>query len=303
VSMNIPSTSRPSPELIILHRVRPIFVDFNGLDQFSDDGVQPWEDALVAAESAGISIRAILLVIPHNPLGQCYSREALVAYMQFAQKHKIHLIMDEVYALSVYDVSCDTDSIPTPFTSALSVNWRDHIDPAYFHLLYGFSKDFASGGLRLGCLWSRNSALLRAVGALSLVHWPSNICEAIAIAILENEPWVESFVKTSRRRLGERSALARSVLDGYGIPYVSSATAGFFLWVDLRPLLAKSLGKGADEVSWDDERAFKARLKSHGVYLSSGEALSSEFPGFFRLCYVKNEAEVSMGLARVLEAL
>jgi 1-aminocyclopropane-1-carboxylate synthase len=217
----------------------------------------------------------MLLVNPHNPLGQCYDREALVAYMQFAQKHKIHLIMDEVYALSVYDTSPSTASAATPFTSALG----------------------------LGCLWSQNEAVLRALAGLSLYNWPSNVSEAIAVTILEDQSWIETFINTSRRRLGERSAFARSVLDSYGISYFGGANAGFFLWLDIRPFIAESVGKMADEVSWEDEQAFAARMRAHGVYLTPGEPLSSEHPGFVRLCYAKDEAEVRKGLARFHEAL
>jgi 1-aminocyclopropane-1-carboxylate synthase len=245
----------------------------------------------------------MLLVNPHNPLGQCYHRDALIAYMQLAQKHKIHLIMDEVYALSVYNHSQPNATSPAPFTSALAINWAEYIDPTFFHLLYGFSKDFAMGGLRLGCIWSKNDAVLRAIGGLAFYSWPSNVCEAIAVAILENESWVETFIQTGQRRLGERSALARSVLDGYKIPYVSAASAGFFLWLDIRPLLAKSLGKPANHVSWEDERAFNARMKSQRVYLTSGKALSSEQPGFVRLCFAKDETEVRKGLKRFYDAL
>lgn len=41
-------------------------------------------------------IRAVLVCSPHNPVGRCYDREALLAYGRFAQEHDLHLVFDEV---------------------------------------------------------------------------------------------------------------------------------------------------------------------------------------------------------------
>jgi aspartate/methionine/tyrosine aminotransferase len=224
--------------------------------------------------------------------------------MKLCQKYSIHLISDEVYGLSIYDVPHDpsepNSKEPISFKSVLAIDWQQYIDPTYLHVLYGFSKDLASGGMRLGCMWSRNAALMRAVGGLSLFNWTSNVSEAIGITMLEDEAWMESFLKTSQRRLGERAALARSVLDDYNIPYAKGACAGFFLWVDLRSFLVNEKG---DKVTWGDERALVKKMKEKRVYLTNGEALSSEEPGFFRFCFVKNELEVREGLKRLVEAL
>lgn len=69
--------------------------------------------------------------------GQCYPRDTLTAMMRFCQKHRIHLISDEIYALSVFDTG-NADAIP--FTSVLSIDTTDVIDNNYLHVLYGMSK-------------------------------------------------------------------------------------------------------------------------------------------------------------------
>lgn len=63
--------------------------------------------------------------------------ETLRAIMQFCQRKQIHLISDEVYALSVYDTG-NPDA--APFTSVLSFDTTDLIDPNLVHCLYGLSK-------------------------------------------------------------------------------------------------------------------------------------------------------------------
>ena len=57
--------------------------------------------------------------------------------MQFCQRNSIHLISDEVYALSVYDTESE-DGIN--FTSVLSIDIKGLIDPDRLHVLYGMSK-------------------------------------------------------------------------------------------------------------------------------------------------------------------
>ena len=64
------------------------------------------------------------------------------AILQFCSKHNLHLISDEIYALSTFDPGVTTDAVLTPFTSVLSVLDDSVIDPNSVHVLYGFSKVF-----------------------------------------------------------------------------------------------------------------------------------------------------------------
>lgn len=49
-----------------------IFYADTSIDEaFSLDVVKKYEKALAAAENRGITIRAVLLVNPHNPVGMC----------------------------------------------------------------------------------------------------------------------------------------------------------------------------------------------------------------------------------------
>jgi 1-aminocyclopropane-1-carboxylate synthase len=58
--------------------------------------------------------------------------------MRFCQKHNIHLISDEIYALTTFP----TNDIPnpTPFTSLLSIPKYGIIDLSLCHVLHGMSK-------------------------------------------------------------------------------------------------------------------------------------------------------------------
>jgi xeroderma pigmentosum group C-complementing protein len=136
-----------------------IYTSFQGDDPFSPSAVLRYEETfLKARDESGVSIRALLICNPHNPLGRCYPRETLEALLQFCEKYHIHIISDEVYALSVYQEESSTNG----FISVLSIKPADiGVNPARIHVLYGMSKDFAAAGLRLGCLISQNQRFLQ----------------------------------------------------------------------------------------------------------------------------------------------
>lgn len=93
-----------------------------------------------------IPIKAVMLANPNNPLGFCYTKETLLSYCAFAEKHNLHLISDEIYALSVFDTP---DNPSTPFVSLLSIDPAEvGCDPSRLHVIYGASKDFGANGLR-----------------------------------------------------------------------------------------------------------------------------------------------------------
>jgi aspartate/methionine/tyrosine aminotransferase len=118
-------------------RCQIIYTSFGDIDQFSIDAVAKYEESVIQAAKDGIKIRALLLCNPHNPLGKCYTLDALKAYFVLCQKYNIHLISDEIYALSVFEVE-GLES--TPFTSVLSIDPTGLLRTDQIHVLYGMSK-------------------------------------------------------------------------------------------------------------------------------------------------------------------
>jgi 1-aminocyclopropane-1-carboxylate synthase len=266
--------------------VKCVYASFNGQDQFSPKGaVEGYETALVEAQAAGTRIRALLVCHPHNPLGQSYPRETLIALMEFCNKHDIHLISDEIYALSTY-----TLNIPNAAT---------HVDPSLLHVLYGMSKDLAAGGLRIGMLHTRNSELWSCLSAMNQFHWIPGPADAIASAMLEDEAWLDAFLKESQQKLGEMSALTRLLFRDKGIPFWEEGRAGFFLWVDLRAWLA---GTGKKDL-WQAEREVNDRFTKAGVFLTPGEVSRAEEPGWFRVVFSWDEETLREGLRRMFKSL
>ncbi|KUJ17476.1 1-aminocyclopropane-1-carboxylate synthase [Mollisia scopiformis] len=274
-----------------------VYADSDGMDPFSLDIVMQYQKAFNLSAAKGVHVKAILIVNPHNPSGRCYPAETLAALMQFCQHNSIHMISDEVYALSVYDTGCKEAHV---FTSALSIDPTGIIDPERLHIFYGMSKDFASAGLRLGSLISRNALLREAVAANMRFHNPSGMSIAIATAILEDRAFVRTFISLCRERLAGSRAYTCRVLDEAGIKYAPSGNAGFFLYVDLSPWLpAKTSEVG------DSEREFylAQKLLNGGVGVHPGEE-HGEKAGHFRLVFSSFDRDtLAEGLRRLLRIL
>jgi aspartate/methionine/tyrosine aminotransferase len=62
----------------------------------------------------------------------------MIEYMRLCQKYQIHLISDEIYALTTFP----TEDLPNPekFVSLLSIPTKDLIDPTLCHVVHGMSK-------------------------------------------------------------------------------------------------------------------------------------------------------------------
>lgn len=124
----------------------PVPVPVGSMDDIFGAGMIPTlEEGL---RNAPVPIKAMVITNPHNPLGRCYSKENLILLMQFCQRHNLHLISDEVFALSEH--GCSNLSKPRKFTSALAIDAAANgFDPTKVHVIWSVSKDLGATGARL----------------------------------------------------------------------------------------------------------------------------------------------------------
>jgi aspartate/methionine/tyrosine aminotransferase len=97
-------------------------------------------------------IKAVVMCNPTNPIGQCWPKQALVECMEFCQEHGLHLISDEVFALTKLN---DIHDDPPNFVSALALTeplvpeGAVKVDPSRVHVVWSASKLFGSSGFRV----------------------------------------------------------------------------------------------------------------------------------------------------------
>ncbi|KAI1001396.1 hypothetical protein K3495_g6802 [Podosphaera aphanis] len=275
-----------------------VYADMLGVEPFQVAVVSRFEQALEKTKKAGIRVRALMITNPSNPLGHCYSKQTLEALLAFCQQNRLQLISDEVYALSVFSPPNCTSA---PFTSVLSINTENLVDPNLVHVLYGMSKDFGAAGLKLGCLITRNKTLLRACRLLNRFSIPAGPCIAIANEILKRPDFVRSLIDLSQSQLLVGYQIVTSRLEAEGIPYYRGGNAGFFVYLDLTRYM--SHWNDDKYVTEDKDFAMADHMKKHGVYFHPKEE-HYEVPGWFRLVFASMPFDVlKIALDRLVTAL
>ncbi len=225
-----------------------------------------------AFESSEHPAKALLYTNPDNPTGAIASSDEIEMVMEWTERRGIHLVLDELYALSVYG--------DTPFVSGASLRATlgDHI-----HVLWAFSKDFGASGLRCGVLITENEELMRSVDGLAYWSVVSGDTQHVLGEMISDRDWVDGYIGAMRARLGESYHAVTAALDKEGISYVA-AEGGFFFLCDFRQFMT--------DQTWEAEDALWHRiLDEANVNLTPGSACRNGEPGFFRVCFATEPAD------------
>lgn len=233
----------------------------------SEDGFrltpELFDQALARADRP---VRAIIFTSPDNPMGRVYSAAEVAAVLDWAEHAGVHVVADEIYALSVFG--------EVEFTSCASV--RPALGDS-IHLVWGFSKDFAASGLRCGVVVTENTEVMQGVEALAYWACCSGDTQHVLRGLISDDAWVERYLELMQSRLGASFRQVTTALDEERIPFLPSS-AGFFLLCDLRPFL--------QERTWEAERQLWRHILDHtNVSLTPGQACHVSEPGFMRLCF------------------
>lgn len=99
-----------------------------------DEGFEPvcieaYRQTMADLKEKGIKATAMVVTNPHNPLGRTYPRETLLALAKFAEEEDLHLIMNEIYARSVY-VNDEWPEAPV-FESSLSIDFAKELEGGF----------------------------------------------------------------------------------------------------------------------------------------------------------------------------
>ncbi|KAF4662406.1 hypothetical protein FOL47_006256 [Perkinsus chesapeaki] len=250
----------------------------------ADDGFRINVSALEAAYKQcigeGYRPRALITTDPGNPMGSVADVDELRAIRNWCGRKGMWWISDEIYGCSV-QTDCDR-----PHISALSLPLLEgDIDPPTL-VLWGFSKDMALSGMRVGLImdvprqmdWKLIETVRSAASKqYSIFSQVSPIAQVVCAKMLSDEKWLSGFLQTSSERL---TACKRVLCDGLAklnIPYFEPH-AGLFLWADFTEFL---------EPGDDDGLRLFDSLKSdpYRMVVSPGSCFFADKPGMVRFCY------------------
>ncbi|KZF22346.1 1-aminocyclopropane-1-carboxylate synthase [Xylona heveae TC161] len=292
------------PDISLRPGTTVIPVNFGACDPFCLEAVDKYEQALLDFQQTGRRVKALMLCHPHNPLGRCYPRGVIIKLMQLCQKYRVHLISDEIYALSVWENTVDKHPEPTKFESALSIDLSGIIDPQLVHVLWGMSKDFGANGFRIGVIISQtNRDLHTALKGTSLYSYASGVSDYLASIILDDTHFTDEYLALNCQKLSESYAYTVEFIRRHGIEYAPGTNAAFFLWVNLGKKY-REIHPG--ETNGDDhdvtDKVMQLLLQKR-VFLASGALFGSERSGWFRIVFSQPREYLAEALQRILAAL
>ncbi len=249
------------------------------------------EQTLAALKDKGKTWRMLVLTHPDNPTGNIYTYEQLLKITDWCLKHQIHLVVNEIYGLSLIDTQhpaiCEDYGATIPFVSFAQIMEQYQSD--YLHLWYAFSKDFGVSGFRVGLVYSYNTSFLKAYENLNYTHLVSNYAQWLLQRILEDDDFIQHYITENQRLLTESYASVVRTLKRLNIPY-TPARGSLFVWLDLSFYLA------ANTQSAEDEFWLKCYNET-GILLTPGQGFGHTKKGLFRLvhtCFATAELEVAM---------
>jgi len=237
------------------------------------------DQAIRKAAKEGVKAKVILLASPNNPLGRVHTRDELESILQYASDKDLHLVFDEVYALSVFGPQAQFVSVGELVSEERMSN--------RIHIIYGFSKDFGVSGFRVGVLYSANKYVIHSVGAYCGLMASSSDTQFVLRTLLEDEEYLEHFLSTNQRRLEQSYALLARELKENGVPFLPT-DSGIFTMIDLRGYLSSQTFEAEDEL-------WRILLDKANLNMSPGSAMKCTEPGWFRCCW----ASVSFETLRV----
>jgi 1-aminocyclopropane-1-carboxylate synthase len=256
--------------------------------------VRHLEKARRDIEGAGKRFRILILTTPDNPTGGIYSNGQLREIADWCMDHQIHLVVNEIYGLSLIDTTHPEleQDYPNPLAFSSFANIMAVEKSDYLHLWYAVSKDLGISGFRVGFVHSHNAALLEAYRNLNLTHSVSNHTQWILQNLLTDTPFMTAFLARNRERLTESYVVVVRLLRRLEIPYVPSR-GSHFVWIDLSRFFTDQSEAGELEFWREMYGATK-------VLLTPGAGFGHSKRGLFRVVFpCVPRADLTVALERV----
>ena len=241
--------------------------------------------------SAAIDRRTRMLIVnsPSNPTGWMISVEEQQALADFAERHDLVILSDEVYERLIYD---DKPSTFAPGASADKKGLSPPVAPSFARVIdnkdrlvvvNSFSKTYNMTGWRLG--WAQSSEATIKTMYKAVEFMTSNatamVQQAGMVALRDGEPYIQELRAHYARRRDQVMA-SLSAMPGVSLPEPQGA---FYAFARIEGLT--------------DSTSFALRLlEETGLAVAPGVGFGSDGEGCIRLCFAATESTVTDALAR-----
>ena len=215
--------------------------------------------------------KAILIGYPNNPTGAIMERRDLIKLAEFAEKHDLIVISDEIYGDLTYE------GVHECFSSLPKMRDRTI-------LLNGFSKAYAMTGWRIGYALSNADF----IGAMTKIHQYTMLCAPITaqVAAIEALKHGEKYMKKMVAEYDRRRNLIYDGLNKLGLKCFEPKGA-FYIFPDIT-----SSGMTAEDFA-------EKLIRSERVALVPGTAFGESGTGHVRCSYATSIEKISAALKRI----
>ncbi|KAI9180831.1 hypothetical protein LWI28_008541 [Acer negundo] len=244
------------------------------------------EEAYKKAREANINVKGLIITNPSNPLGTTLHRDTLESLVSFVNENNIHLVVDEIYAATVFN-SPKFVSITEVIEKMDSNINRDNV-----HVIYSLSKDMGLPGFRVGIVYSYNDVVVDCGRKMSSFGLISSQTQYLLASMLNDDEFVDNFLEESSKRLAKRYQTFTKGLEKVGINCLKS-NAGLFFWMNLGHLLKEQTLEG-------EMKLWRMIINDVKLNVSPGSSFQCTEPGWFRVCYANMDDEtVHVALNRI----
>jgi 1-aminocyclopropane-1-carboxylate synthase len=230
-------------------------------------------DCFQRAVAAGNPPKILIICQPNNPTGIVYSRDAMHLMISWALNKGLHVVSDEIYALSVFP---GTKTISAAQIMAeINLN-QEHYLGDRVHIVAGLSKDWGMSGFRVGSLFTHNAQLLQAMDTVGYYESVSQYTQNSLTAIFDDNEWVDWYVAQNQNRLFETFSALEEALSLINVPLVVPPQGSLFAWADFSSFLKEGQS---------EKDLWLELFEGPRVLFTTGESCHGEKPGLFRIVY------------------
>ncbi len=271
----LPEPTYPAYEaLSLVARCKPIFVSI--LKKTREDSIS-WELDIEKIKAATTSrTKMILFSNPWNPMGIVIPKKMLLDLIEWCEKKKIYLVVDEAFRDYVFEGT---------FDSIISLMSQSE----WVICANTFSKSVGMSGWRVGYLVIPKRLTIELAEMQSaLFNCLNNPGQYGALFALKYPEFTHQFCQIVKRRrdealIGLQPLVDQKIID-FNIP-----SSGIFIFLKTKLLSSRDLCENI-------LREAKVGLIPGWVFGPSGEA-------FMRLCYAREEMVLKEGIQRLISFL
>ncbi|MCY6356654.1 pyridoxal phosphate-dependent aminotransferase [Clostridium sp. ZS2-4] len=267
------------PELIKLADGIPVFVKNKQENNFNFS-IDVLEEAVTS------KTKAIIVNSPNNPTGTIYSKHDLEMIVDFAKKHNLIIISDEIYEKLIYGNE--------GHISIASLS-QDAYERTI--VINGVSKSYAMTGWRIGYAAAGNKEIIKLMSSIQS-HTTSNPNSIAQYAALEALTGDQSSLKSMVKEFGERRDYMVSRIDEMKNLSCLKADGAFYVMLNISNYYGKRLNQTIINTSFEFSEML---LQEQNVAVIPGIAFGLD--DYVRLSYATSMDTIKKGLDRIEEFL